>query len=286
MYYLDGEPLPLNRAFKDSEGNQYPADWLRKSTQAQRDALGITWVAPDPEPDYDARFYWNAETPKDLDELKEQWTAQQRVAAGHFLLQTDWYAARAHDSGRPIPDAVALYRQGVRSTFEVRAGEIDACADVDELAALVTALPVITKVIQDFVPPTFDEETGEELTPAIPEELEFEANPDALTGWPELGEVIEYPAVDYRSFYGALQASPVYAAIRAQAAETLAVNVYCTEFIASIGEAKAGLPQALVIQQCIDDLIGAVTLSAAERTELEDLMTAYGLAEVYTLPTS
>ena len=41
-----------------------------------------------------------------------------------------------------------------------------------------------------------------------------------------------------------------------------------------------------MIQQCIDDLIGAVTLSAAERTELEDLMTAYGLAEVYTLPTS
>ncbi len=179
---------------------------------------------------------------------------------------------------------MSLYRQEVRRIYGARVAEIDACSDVDELAALVTAQSTIPIITQEHVPPTFDEDTGEELTAEVPEERVYEVNPDALTGWPVLGAVVEYPLVDYRSFYGALQSSPVYAALRAQAAEALAVNVYCTEFIASIGEAKAGLPQASVIQQCIDDLIGAVTLTPAERTELEGLMAAHGLAEVYSLP--
>ena len=59
------------------------------------------------------------------------------------------------------------------------------------------------------------------------------------------------------------------------------MNVYCTEFIASIGEAKAGLPTPALIQQCINDLIGAVTLTTAERAELEGLMAAYGLCDLH-----
>ena len=35
-----------------------------------------------------------------------------------------------------------------------------------------------------------------------------------------MGEVVEHPAVDYRTFYGALQLSSVHATIRTQAATT------------------------------------------------------------------
>lgn len=260
MYHLSGTPLPLDRPFVDGDGNQYPGNWLRNSTQDQRDAVGIVWVAPDPSLEYDQRFYWGPSNPKDLDTLKAQWVGKQKEYVNKTLLQTDWYAARAHDTGVPVPEAVATYRNELRTISGQREAEIKACVDVDELVALVTADLTI-------------EVDGADVP-----------NPDGLTPWTEMGEVVEYPAVDYRTFYGALQLSTVYATIRTQAATTLAVNVYCTEFIASIGEAKAGLPKPVSIQQCINDLIDAVTLTAAERTELEGLMAAYGLSGIYTLP--
>ena len=42
MYYLGRKKLPLDRPFQDSEGFQYPAEWLRHSTAKQRADLGIT----------------------------------------------------------------------------------------------------------------------------------------------------------------------------------------------------------------------------------------------------
>lgn len=260
MYYLNETPLPLDRAFTDADGNQYPANWLRTSTQEQRDSLGIVWVAPDPSEQYDQRFYWGVGSPKDLDGLKAQWVGKQKDYVNKTLLQSDWYAARAHDTGVPVPEAVATYRNELRTISGLREAEIEACVDVDDLVALLTADQVV-------------EVDGE-----------YQPNPAALTPWTEMGEVVEHPAVDYRTFYGALQLSSVYATIRLQAATTLAVNVYCTEFIASIGEAKAGLPTPALIQQCINDLIGAVTLTTAERAELEGLMTTFGLFAIYTLP--
>jgi hypothetical protein len=277
MYYYNGNPLRLDKAFTDTDGNQYPANWLRNSTQEQRDALDITWVAPDPAAYYDQRFYWGVGNPKDLAQLQEQWVAKQKEIAGSTLAQSDWYSARAHDTGVPVPEAVLVYRNQVRVISGQREAQITATIDVDELAALIAAPATISVVTQEYVPAD-----GE--TPEVPEITEQQANPAALIAWPELGEVVEHPVVDYRTFYGSVQMSTVYTTIRTQAATVLAVNVYCTEFIAAISEAKAGLPQPLVIQQCINDLIGAVTLTEAERTELEGLMATYGLLAIYTLP--
>ena len=56
-YKLNGSPLPLDVAFKDSNGTQYPANWLRNSSQSDRDAVptgGITWEVDAPW--YDQRF--------------------------------------------------------------------------------------------------------------------------------------------------------------------------------------------------------------------------------------
>jgi len=49
MFLLNGSPLPLDTPFKDAEGNSYPANWLRLTSLAEKQAIGITEV-PDPEP--------------------------------------------------------------------------------------------------------------------------------------------------------------------------------------------------------------------------------------------
>ena len=66
-YKLNGSSLSLDVAFRDSEGTQYPSNWLRGSTAAQRAAVpsgGVTWEA-DP-PWYDQEFYWGPSKPKDI----------------------------------------------------------------------------------------------------------------------------------------------------------------------------------------------------------------------------
>ena len=50
-YRYQNKPLHLDKPFKDIDGTQYPANWLRLSTQEQRDRVpggAITWI-PDPD---------------------------------------------------------------------------------------------------------------------------------------------------------------------------------------------------------------------------------------------
>lgn len=49
MYYLGRKRLPLDRPFSDADGFQYPAEWLRHSTEVSRAAVGIT---EQPNPNY------------------------------------------------------------------------------------------------------------------------------------------------------------------------------------------------------------------------------------------
>ena len=179
MYYYNGDPLRLDKAFTDTDGNQYPANWLRNSTQEQRDALGITWVAPDPAAYYDQQFYWGVGNPKDLDGLKELWVAKQKQIAGSLLAPTDWYVIRmTEDATCTCPPEVVQYRADVRSASNTREAQITACADVEELEALIKAPATVEVVTQAYVPAD-----GE--TPEVPEVRETQANPAALTAWPE-----------------------------------------------------------------------------------------------------
>ena len=60
---LNGKPLALDVAFSTG-GVNYPANWMRNATLAEKNAIGITEVA-DPAW-YDRRFYWGVGNPKDL----------------------------------------------------------------------------------------------------------------------------------------------------------------------------------------------------------------------------
>ena len=67
-FTLNGKPLALDVPFTIGERN-YPANWLRLTTKAEKEAIGIKEV-DDPKI-YDSRFYMSDGTAKALDDKTE-----------------------------------------------------------------------------------------------------------------------------------------------------------------------------------------------------------------------
>jgi hypothetical protein len=113
MFLLNGNRLPEGTAFTDANGNQYPANWLNLSTEEEKAAVGITWVA-DPVR-ADDRFYWDGDVnnPKDLVELKTQYVAQSKDTAGKLLNATDWVIIRKAERNVDIPADVTAKRAAI-----------------------------------------------------------------------------------------------------------------------------------------------------------------------------
>ena len=168
-FKLNGKTLPIDRGFTHND-IQYPRNWLRLSTQEDKDALGITWEA-DPVR-HDDRYYWNGEldNPKALEDvdavdedgnpvweqeldnsdpenpvmvdtterlvtqgLKTQKMAEVKHTAGTILNQTDWYVTRKMEREVAIPADVVAQRAHVVAESERLEVAIAACADVETL---------------------------------------------------------------------------------------------------------------------------------------------------------
>jgi len=69
MFLLNNQPLPLDTPFT-IDGTSYPANWLRLTSIAEKNAVGITEVA-DTQVTYDDRFYWGVDNPKLLNDREE-----------------------------------------------------------------------------------------------------------------------------------------------------------------------------------------------------------------------
>ena len=134
MLKLDGKTLPYDRAFTHN-GYQYPANWLRNATLSEKNAIGISEVA-DP-PWYDQRFYWGADKPKDLADLKKIWIDNQKATAGSLLSKTDWMIIRKEEASTAVPSSTTTYRTAVRTQCKKREDQITACSTTAELAALI-----------------------------------------------------------------------------------------------------------------------------------------------------
>ena len=133
-YQIGDRKLPLDVAFDHNE-IQYPANWLRLSTAEQRDELGITWV-DDPSQNFDQRFYWGVDNPKDLDDLKTLWKSKQSEIAASLLAPSDWRVIKAKETSSTMPAAWKTYRAAIRTACNTRQTEIDACSDVAALKDL------------------------------------------------------------------------------------------------------------------------------------------------------
>ena len=165
-YQLDGNSLPLDVAFKTSDGTQYPANWLRLSTAEEKKAIGITEIS-DPV-NYDGRFYNSDGSAKSLvdvdatyDEddpdgtykkgdliknpdgtqlvyygVKTNLINAERGTVNSLLTEYDWYVTRKSEKGTAIPDTISTYRDAVRTAYETRKTEINNCADTAALVNL------------------------------------------------------------------------------------------------------------------------------------------------------
>jgi hypothetical protein len=103
MFLLNNNPLPTDTPFTVN-GIQYPANWLRLTSAEEKAAIGITEVA-DPVR-ADDRFYWNGDvsTPRPLETLKEQFSAQVKDTANKMLAPTDWMIIRKAERNVAVPE--------------------------------------------------------------------------------------------------------------------------------------------------------------------------------------
>ena len=183
-YKLNGSPLALDVAFTDSNGTQYPANWLRSSTAADRAAVptgGITWENEN-HPAYEAVFYWDSGKPKDIAVLKPEWVQKQKDLANNKLALTDWMVTRKAEAGTAIPTAQANYRTAVRTQCALREATINACADTDKLADTINGKlhPNIAGTASNGATEN-KKEDGSSYDPVQYNDI---ANPDLLEAWP------------------------------------------------------------------------------------------------------
>jgi hypothetical protein len=90
-------------------------------------------------------------------------------------------------------------------------------------------------------------------------------------------------APDYIAFWDALMVSTVYAAIREQSFVSLPMNTLATEFIALLGDAKAGRPNETAIQASMDAILLNGTFTNDQLTELAGALETSKLDSLYTL---
>jgi hypothetical protein len=88
---------------------------------------------------------------------------------------------------------------------------------------------------------------------------------------------------DYLVFWEALMASSTYASIREQSFVSLPMNTLATEFIALIGDAKAGRANEAAIQASMTAILTTGTFTEAQLAELGAALTAGNLDDIYSL---
>ena len=199
MFLLDGKRLPLDKAFTHA-GIQYPKNWLRLTTLAEKQAIGITEVPDTSNPGYNQQFYWGYDAdnnliPKQLNDepvldedgndtgeistgLKTLWKAKQSEIAASLLAPSDWRVIKAKETGTTMPAAWKTYRAAVRTACNTRQAEIDACADVPALIELLFGAATIEQAQTDGDGNDVLDDDGNPV-------METVANPNIATAWPE-----------------------------------------------------------------------------------------------------
>jgi len=216
-YQIGDRKLPLDVAWTDADGIQRPANWLRLSTERDRELLGITWVA-EASNNYDQRFYWSPTNPKQLNDeaildedgndtgevqtgLKTLWKAKQNDIAASLLAPSDWRVVKELEVNSSFsaaktayPTEWQTYRAAVRTACNTRQGEIDACSDVAALKELLFGDQQIIRTKQQQATdlegnPAVDTD-GNPIVETVNDldddgNIVMIANPNLATAWPD-----------------------------------------------------------------------------------------------------
>jgi hypothetical protein len=195
-YQIGDRKLPLDVAWTDADGIQRPANWLRLSTERDRELLGITWVA-ETNRVWDEKFYWGYDSdnnliPKQLDDvtdddgntttgLKTLWKAKQNGIAASLLAPSDWRVVKVLEvntsfsaAKTALPTKWQTYRAAVRTACNTRQTEIDNCSDVGRLKELLYGSAQIQQTDDDGNGVVDDDGNAVMI-----------ANPNLATAWPD-----------------------------------------------------------------------------------------------------
>ena len=148
------------RAWTDNDGIQHPSNWNIWS-DADKTAAGMVWE--NPPASYDNRFWWDADTPKNIEDvnevdsdgnpivdengnqlvtlgLKSVWKNITKERAAGLLSKSDWYIIRnQEDSTATVPSNISSYRSNVRTASNTIETAIDNAADHAAFLALFDA---------------------------------------------------------------------------------------------------------------------------------------------------
>lgn len=149
--------IRVGRSWTDDNNIVHPTNWAVWS-DADKTAAGLVWEN-DPAP-YDNRFYWDANTARDIDDsnavdkdnnpvldedgnqvvnrgLKYNAIRDVKQQAAGKLAETDWHVIKAAEvSGYTVPAAVTTYRAAVRTASNTIESAINGAADHAAFMAL------------------------------------------------------------------------------------------------------------------------------------------------------
>lgn len=100
---------------------------------------------------------------------------------------------------------------------------------------------------------------------------------------PGVAPVPPQPVPNYVAFWDALLASSIYASIREQTMESLPMNTLATEFIALLGDAKAGRENQAAIQASMAAILQVGTFTEAQLDELGAALEIGHIQDLYSL---
>ena len=143
QYIQEGTPFTI-------DGVQYPANWLNLSTPEEKTALGLEEVVATNSPANDQYYYVSTElngatltyvnTPMNLTSVKTNAISQVLTSAYSLLQPNDWMVVKAFETSTAINADWNTWRASVRATADATRTAITGAADVDAVAAIMSAI--------------------------------------------------------------------------------------------------------------------------------------------------
>lgn len=127
----EGRALPLDKAFSHNNIS-FPANWLRVSTPADKEAQGISWETPEEPPVVRAP----------LDREKADGIARTKDTAGKMLAQSDWMVVASVERDRVVADDWAEYRAAVIAEADRLEGQYSTAESYEAIDAIVQNWPL------------------------------------------------------------------------------------------------------------------------------------------------